>query len=362
MTIKFFRKRIRTLEFERDVLKDNFSRLKILSIIMAIIQHMMVDASDYLYKTTWLAWPFLITSFLMIPLIWIVRVNSHRFPLLLAKAIQYFYALSIMAFGIAMTCDTQPQVDMVLIYLMAVFGVTIALYMPPWQSIILLLSASLAFAFIIPNYIDGDKQVYVTNFNVVLFTIFAWIQSQMHYKMKISQYRDRHMIEEKSHILEDIARRDSMTMLLNHVTAMEILQTEIERANEIKTPLALIFADIDNFKHINDQYGHQTGDRVIIEVARVLSETVRSSDILCRYGGEEFVIIMPDTDLSAAQSCASRLIEALGNAQFEHEITVTLSGGISQYQGETIDEFIRTTDEKLYLAKAAGKNQFVAAA
>ncbi|NCB00069.1 MAG: GGDEF domain-containing protein, partial [Clostridia bacterium] len=159
--------------------------------------------------------------------------------------------------------------------------------------------------------------------------------------------------------LKELVRLDPMTQLLNHEASFAALTDEIKRSRRMNDPLSILIMDLDDFKSINDTYGHLVGDHVIRQTAAIIRQTVRITDQVGRYGGEEFIVIMPDTDLAAASVVAARVRQALEQADFDHSFKVTVSGGISQFQLESIDELIRQTDSKLYLAKKTGKNRIV---
>ena len=151
--------------------------------------------------------------------------------------------------------------------------------------------------------------------------------------------------------------RDSMTSLFNHKNSIKRLKEEIDRAKRIQYPLSVAMIDLDNFKLINDVHGHLAGDEVLIQVANILKKSCRSTDTIGRYGGEEFIIIMPDTDLGEAALLIKRIKENVKEAQFDQGIKVTLSGGVSDYRGESVHGLIRSSDLMLYRAKKKGKNR-----
>lgn len=153
---------------------------------------------------------------------------------------------------------------------------------------------------------------------------------------------------------------DSMTRLYNHNYIIMRLQQEIEVASKYKTALSFIMFDIDHFKQINDKYGHQIGDLVIITIAEVVKNNIRITDIAGRYGGEEFCIILPHTSCEQAVVVAERLRQEISSKKFSTsngEITVTCSFGVKEFSGETLDEFISKTDSLLYKAKLLGRNR-----
>lgn len=156
------------------------------------------------------------------------------------------------------------------------------------------------------------------------------------------------------------AGTDSLTGILNRRRAVEILTNEVRRAHRSDSPLALIVFDIDHFKLINDTYGHPAGDRVLQQLIRSISQYVRSYDYLARIGGEEFMIIVTETDGSVATNIADRLRLQVETESFGLDRAVTASFGVSQLRkGESYSDLMHRTDERLYWAKNEGRNRVV---
>jgi diguanylate cyclase (GGDEF)-like protein len=163
------------------------------------------------------------------------------------------------------------------------------------------------------------------------------------------------------------AKTDSLTGVANHRHFYEALEREIARSNRRRNKFALVLADIDNFKMINDTYGHQIGDAVIIELTRRLNANIRIGDLVARYGGEEFGVILPDTDLEGALVLLNRIHNSIAETPFvdaKHKIAYTASFGLTLYDGTTPigkDELISRADKALYQSKRHGKNQVTVA-
>jgi diguanylate cyclase (GGDEF)-like protein len=161
------------------------------------------------------------------------------------------------------------------------------------------------------------------------------------------------------------ARLDSLTELPNRFDFFQIALSELERAKRYRRALSLIMIDLDHFKAINDQYGHQAGDAVLKQIARVGQKHLRPSDIFARLGGEEFVILAPE----AGSPMAARLIERILNyfittpvSYEDKQISVTFSAGIAEYsEGDTLDTLIANADAALYRSKTLGRTRVSAA-
>ncbi len=163
--------------------------------------------------------------------------------------------------------------------------------------------------------------------------------------------------------LEFLSITDSLTGLLNRRVVIERLNSEIERVKRYGFDLSLILCDLDYFKEINDTYGHNTGDEVLKIVSWILKESVRAADIVGRYGGDEFLLILPETSIKGAEDMAERIRLSVQDTEFPagngKSVRTTLSLGITNFQGGRADihDLINRIDNALYTSKRAGKNQ-----
>lgn len=163
--------------------------------------------------------------------------------------------------------------------------------------------------------------------------------------------------------LREAAARDGLTGLFNHRHFRERLRGEIARSLREGTPLSLLIADIDQFKHCNDSYGHLPGDKILVSVARIIKDTIRVSDIPARYGGEEFAVILPNTDTVAAAATAERIREAVGRTPVDigtaFSVRVTISIGVASLPSHAADDeaLIQAADAAMYVAKRSGRNR-----
>lgn len=163
--------------------------------------------------------------------------------------------------------------------------------------------------------------------------------------------------------LEHTSQTDGLTGLLNRQHLNKRLSEEISRAKRYGNPLSLIMFDIDNFKKINDKYGHIAGDKILQKIASVLKETLRDTDIAGRFGGDEFIIILVQTDINVGMQVAERIHSRIEQARItpkkEQSISFTISIGICQYNKgiKSLEDFIAKVDEGLYRAKHTGYNK-----
>jgi diguanylate cyclase (GGDEF)-like protein len=170
--------------------------------------------------------------------------------------------------------------------------------------------------------------------------------------------------------LHDEVRRqattDELTTLVNRRRFIEALEIELERARVFGTPLTVVLSDLDDFKRINDSFGHHAGDHALRAFGQLLRDHVRDVDVAGRIGGEEFAVFLPETGIDAATAVAARMREALASSRITlpegQKIRLTASFGIAQAAAnQSTDELLRLADAALYEAKRAGKNRFTVA-
>lgn len=174
-----------------------------------------------------------------------------------------------------------------------------------------------------------------------------------------------HNLEAKLEQMSELVREDQLTGSLNRRGLEDVFEREMARADRKATPLCIAMLDLDDFKKINDKYGHTAGDEALIHLVRVIKETLRTMDVIARFGGEEFLIVLPDTDLESAIQTITRVQRELTKQIFMHNHTrllMTFSAGVA-LRGEQEDQqsLIKRADTALYAAKKAGKNRVIAA-
>lgn len=201
---------------------------------------------------------------------------------------------------------------------------------------------------------------------------FPELEARVRSMLRIKRLQDE--LDLKNRELELVNKRlrklsitDGLTELFNHRHIHELLHEEFERTKRSGEPMAVAMMDLDRFKQVNDTYGHPTGDVILFETAEILRQTVREIDMVGRYGGEEFVAILPGADEEAAAQFAERVRTTVENHVFRdeaNEVRMTLSGGVASFNEGDIghpDLLIKRADEALYAAKAGGRNQILRA-
>jgi len=200
---------------------------------------------------------------------------------------------------------------------------------------------------------EATRQSFVSHsalhyWNEVIEFIFLLIMSLLFSALK------KNLDNEK-----EFARRDPLTDTYNRRSFFDLAEHEINRSHRYDLPLTVAYIDLDNFKVVNDQLGHRTGDDLLMAVVSTIRSHIRSSDILARFGGDEFVILLPETPGDAALKFLNKIHTHLDLEMTRHRWPVTFSIGAATYSKAptTVDEVIRYADELMYTVKHGGKNR-----
>jgi len=201
---------------------------------------------------------------------------------------------------------------------------------------------------------------------------FPELEARVRSMLRIKRLQDE--LDEKNRELELANKRlrklsitDGLTELFNHRHVHELLHEEFERSRRNGAAIAVAMLDLDRFKQVNDTYGHPTGDVILYETAQILRDTAREIDMIGRYGGEEFICILPGTTEEEAEQFAERVRHAVAEHVYRdesHEVRMTVSAGVASYPSPGVehpDALIKRADEALYHAKETGRNRVVQA-
>ena len=200
---------------------------------------------------------------------------------------------------------------------------------------------------------------YMTFATPVVFALFGYFMGLLSDRFSLQ----KRALQALNAVLESQSIMDDMTGLYNHRHLIDVVSNEIERAKRYHRTLAVIMLDLDNFKMVNDRYGHLVGDQVLWEAANILRNSVRKIDIVGRYGGDEFLIVLPESTLESARSVAGRIQLGIREHSFhqpEHALVLTMSAGIAsplELEGLTTTALIESADQALLKAKSLGKDK-----
>ncbi len=164
-------------------------------------------------------------------------------------------------------------------------------------------------------------------------------------------------LEDKIQQVEHIATHDALTGVFNRHMFKSLLDIEINRSKRYNQPLSLVLADVDFFKQVNDQYGHVVGDQVLCHIANIFSKHLRDGDLLSRWGGEEFAIVLPNTTEEQAYEMIDRIRRIIAESSFEAFISLTCSFGVTGYlEEDSVNSLFARVDKALYQAKSNNRN------
>ncbi len=181
-----------------------------------------------------------------------------------------------------------------------------------------------------------------------------------YFNVMIDKLKEKEETAEKAlESLRFISITDGLTKIYNRKYITDAVDKELSRASRYDHSVSIVLFDIDFFKSVNDSYGHQIGDLVLVKTAEIIRENLRETDLIGRYGGEEFLIILPETDLKSAYELADRLRENVSQIAWEFDVQrkITISGGVVENLGESSLKMIGRADELLYVAKDKGRNR-----
>ncbi|MDH5599987.1 MAG: diguanylate cyclase [Gammaproteobacteria bacterium] len=190
---------------------------------------------------------------------------------------------------------------------------------------------------------------------LILESIFIVIPAIRYTKM--NQDKLKQLVRERTRELEELSVTDQLTNIYNRRKIDETLSFEIERASRSKESFGVIMVDIDKFKNINDTYGHLTGDNILKNIAGILFDNVRKSDVLGRWGGEEFLIVDSESDIEKIAEFAEKMRKAIEHHDFHEVGKMTCSFGVTRYiKDDTASSLVIRADKALYMAKESGRN------
>ncbi len=192
------------------------------------------------------------------------------------------------------------------------------------------------------------------------------VRVESHLKIQMLLKQNKKIIEELQEAnlkLDAQAKTDHLTGLFNRRSIVEIIEYEITRALRSKETFCLVLGDIDHFKQLNDSYGHLAGDHILIELSQLMKKVTRDQDVLARWGGEEFLLVLPATDLVGARLLAEKIRARVAEESFDfngQQLKVTMSFGVESCDGsDDYNDSFKTADENLYKAKSEGRNRVV---
>lgn len=211
----------------------------------------------------------------------------------------------------------------------------------------------------------APTEMWMRTLVVIIMTVSAFFAQHLMKKQKNVEIllRDHKLhleaiVEERTNKLIKMANIDPLTGIYNRRKFSENLDSEIQRSKRYHQPLSLIMCDVDHFKSVNDTYGHQAGDEVLIGIADVFKACLRNTDVYARWGGEEFIVLLAQTALEDAKLVAEKLRQQIANIHIKDNVQVTASFGVSCFdEDEDVSPLVKRADDALYEAKNNGRNR-----
>lgn len=284
------------------------------------------------------------------------------------KAFQYITSSVIMAAGIVIVGIDQLVTSNITPFMVVCLITGLVFYLHPAKALVIFSASYLAFSFVM-NVQQSQEIILSNRVNGLTTAALAFALSMLLWNNHMVTSRQKRQImaqraelEKVNKELSDIAFFDSLTGLPNRRYFDEAVRREHAAAGSVELPTCIIEFDLDLFKDVNDRYGHVVGDAALKALAGFLASRLRDTDLLCRYGGEEFIILLRDTGITGAAAFAERLRSALESHVFDiegHKVRLTASFGVMQLKkGQPLEaNFYRKADEALYEAKKAGRNR-----
>jgi len=347
-------------EFYKQLSCMNATRMITLFMIIASIEMTIFlgalffeSYTEFIRKIMLIKLLFVALSIFFIVLLWLFK--KYKFYKILRGIIivAVFWATLL---AVANTLVAQTLVCDISIYIMALYIATAIIRISHIYYIIINSLCFIYFALGMQTAQTNAQSIKWSLINAIILNFIAVVIAKILYSQTVEIFLDKIKIDRQLQTLQHMAEHDGLTDLYNHQTISRIIerQKEISRASNDKLCLAVI--DIDNFKKINDQYGHIIGDQVLKGIAKKIKENVREQDYVARYGGDEFVILFPGVTVAEATKICNRVLDSIGQVEFT-ESSITGSIGLIALTESNYDDFIENADMKMYKAKNAGKAQ-----
>ncbi len=345
----------------RSLLRANLLRL----MIVALVPGLAILLLSWLWQSAapgiTLDLPILLLSLALAILLLLSWFLGKSLSIALLRALQTIFGLGIILLSIVVGTTASWQLGPSSLYLLALVGVFSVTVQPLAERLVLTMPSFIVFAILLAQSSEQAASFWGTLLVVLAVKLFLLYLSQKQMSSYADSWTDQVLLADLKNRVNEINQRDSATGLYNRLTIRARLTDEIARANRFKSPLCILTIDIDDLDFINKQHGTAIGDLIIQTVAHALAKTMRATDVIGRHGSDEFVVILPNTNLENAKIAIRRIQDAVAaiDPGTTGQVTITISGGLSQHKGEQAETMIVINDARLRQAKSQGKNQFV---
>lgn len=353
--------------FSRIRIEDNLKRIRTLSVLTGVFT--LVFAILFYFRSTqaqvtqWNPYyrnSFLILSFLSFLIRYLYFLLNKKGKKILLNKLVYFYLLLAYFTLINISVWDSRVASDFLAYALAILTFSFV-YRAPRRRLITTHLVGMVY-FILAYYYFFERWISpLFLLPLVAFFVFAYYISSSREKTQQKLHNLAMELEKSHEEIKEISLRDPMTGLYNRRYSDDFITYQFERYARTGALFSILLFDVDNFKSINDDFGHNTGDDVLKEMATATMNAIRKTDLGVRYGGEEFLIVLTDTNLTSAEIIAERLrknIEEISFAGIPRPVTVSL-GVTEVVKGDTQESLLARADKNLYQAKKSGRNRFV---
>ncbi|MFA0815448.1 MAG: GGDEF domain-containing protein [Anaerofustis sp.] len=345
--------------YERRRVAENAPIFFVCSAVLMISESCLYFLQQKYYHAGWLMQVFMLMNVIFLPQFYYILKRKQTVPIRSSLIWQAAYELFLMLFAASLILFAQQYYDFVHVFIMVVAFSVLFANQPVWVHSLLTATSYAYFILLLP-YFQPDASVRTAiSLNALLSCLMALVLCRILANMKETSFLREIELEQKNEELLALTETDGMTGLLNHTSVLGRLEGEILRVREEDLPLSVILVDVDYFKDINDRFGHQVGDQVLCNVAIILLSCLKEREFAGRYGGEEFLMVLPGADCSMAIETAELVRRRIASENLV-EGGLTVSGGVCEYEGETLSGLISIADKRLYHAKETGRNCFVA--
>lgn len=334
--------------FRKETLKSNYRNILMASIALFLMEIQLYFMPERLFGYKPVILFFICANFLFIPSIWYIKKNIKSINDTAAALVLYLYLYLVLFLGIFLVLESQNKADFVHMYIMAAIGISAFIYLTMLECAAVIGSSFVIFSILLPNYQNNPDVRFVILINCMFFLVLSFLLANIRLKSKYASFIDKQQLIKN-------AESDLMTDCYNHKTVIEKIAKKIEQAKFSGRKFSVVMIDIDNFKHINDEHGHVAGDEVLKSISDIIKQNTGKKDIIGRYGGDEFLIMIDGANAEDAKEITQKIFDSVKGL----EKSVTLSAGLRQFEGQGINQLIKQADKNLYIAKQSGKNRII---
>jgi len=347
------------MSFKESIINSNVKRILILGTVYSLVEivGLILSTLGYFESDIRLYVSIVVLFHIIyIPILFYVFLKKEHFKIRVLDVLEKIYFPIIIVWGSLFTVLVYLEAQDITIYTIIILICGGIFVVKPLYSRFLFGGGLIVFSLLI--YLNASS-ILIANgliFKALIVSGIGYIISSANYKIRYELHQKNAQLENINETLKDQVLRDSLTGLYNNGYIFDYIDNAIEMAIQYGKDLSLLMIDIDDFKAVNDQYGHLEGDCVIKEVANIIRRETREFDIAARYGGEEFIVVLNNSDLVLAKVIAQRILLAIESTKFNFDEHITVSIGTSQWQRDNRNTLIKKVDDKLYEAKNSGKN------